>query len=55
MQVLEQLMQLAKDVRAARERGEETGLSDEEIAFYDALAQNESARDVMGEGGGTVN
>src|ERR1700686_1550273 len=40
---------LAKDIRAARARGEETGLSDEEIAFYDALADNESAREVMGE------
>jgi Type I restriction enzyme HindI endonuclease subunit-like, C-terminal len=33
----------------ARARGEESGLSDEEIAFYDALAENESARQVMGE------
>ena len=32
-----------------RSRGEETGLSDEEIAFYDALAENESAREAMGE------
>jgi type I restriction enzyme R subunit len=48
-QVLEELIQLAKDIRAARSRGEETGLSDEEIAFYDALAENESARQVMGE------
>src|ERR1700691_5217857 len=37
------------DVRAARARGAETGLTDEEIAFYDALAENESAREVMGE------
>jgi type I restriction enzyme R subunit len=48
-QVLEELIQLAKDIRAARARGEETGLTDEEIAFYDALTQNESARQVMGE------
>ena len=48
-EVLEQLIALAKDIRAARSRGEETGLSDEEIAFYDALAENESAREVMGE------
>jgi type I restriction enzyme R subunit len=48
-QVLEELIQIAKDIRAARARGEETGLSDEEIAFYDALAGNESARQVMGE------
>jgi hypothetical protein len=49
VQVLEELIQLAKDIRAARERGEETGLNDEEIAFYDALAENQSARDIMGE------
>jgi type I restriction enzyme R subunit len=48
-QVLEELIALAKDIRAARSRGEETGLTDEEIAFYDALAENESARQVMGE------
>ncbi len=48
-QVLEELIQLAKDIRAARERGEEMGLSKEEIAFYDALADNQSAREVMGE------
>jgi type I restriction enzyme R subunit len=49
VEVLEELIKLAKDMRAAQERGEDTGLSDEEIAFYDALAENESARDVMGE------
>ena len=48
-QVLEELIQLAKDIRAARSRGEETGLSDDEIAFYDALAQNKSAMEVMGD------
>ena len=48
-QVLEELIQLARDISAARARGEETGLSDEEIAFYDALAENKSAREVMGE------
>jgi type I restriction enzyme R subunit len=48
-QVIEELIQLAKDIRAARARGEELGLSPEEIAFYDALAENETARQVMGE------
>ena len=48
-QVLEELIQIAKDIRAARARGEETGLSDQEIAFYDALAENQSASDIMGE------
>ena len=47
--MLEELIALAKAIRAARSRGEETGLSDEEIAFYDALAGNESARTAMGE------
>jgi type I restriction enzyme, R subunit len=49
VQVLEELIHLAKDIRAARERGEETGLSNEEIAFYDALAENNGARELMGE------
>jgi type I restriction enzyme R subunit len=48
-EVLQALIQLAKDIRAARERGEESGLSDEEIAFYDALAENESAVQMMGD------
>ena len=49
VQVLEELIQLAKDIRAARERGEEDGLNFEEIAFYDALSENNSAREVMGD------
>ena len=48
-EVLQELIELAKDIRAARQRGEESGLSDEEIAFYDALAENESAVQVMGD------
>jgi type I restriction enzyme R subunit len=48
-EVLQELIQLAQDIRAARNRGEEQGLSDEEIAFYDALAENESAVQVMGD------
>lgn len=48
-EVLQELITLAKDIRAARSRGEEQGLSHEEIAFYDALAENESAVQVMGD------
>jgi type I restriction enzyme R subunit len=48
-EVLQELIQLAKDIRAARQRGEEAGLSDEEVAFYDALAENESAVQAMGD------
>ena len=47
-EVLQELIGLAKDIRAAHRRGEEEGLSQEEVAFYDALAQNESAVEVMG-------
>jgi len=48
VEVLQELIDLAKEVRAARKRGEESGLSEHEIAFYDALAENESAVQVMG-------
>ncbi|WP_180683739.1 type I restriction endonuclease subunit R [Tepidicella baoligensis] len=48
-EVLQELIRLAQDIRAARSRGEDQGLSDEEIAFYDALAENESALQVMGD------
>ena len=47
-EVLQELIKLAKDIQAAHQRGEEEGLSQEEISFYDALAQNESAVEVMG-------
>ncbi|MBI3301623.1 MAG: DUF3387 domain-containing protein, partial [Deltaproteobacteria bacterium] len=48
-QVIEELIQLAKDMRAADQRGEQLGLSSEEIAFYDALEVNDSAVKVLGE------
>jgi type I restriction enzyme R subunit len=48
-EVLQELIQLAKDIRSARQRGEEQGLSEDEIAFYDALAENESAIQMMGD------
>ena len=47
-EVIQELIDLARDIRAAHQRGEEEGLSQEEISFYDALAQNESAVEVMG-------
>lgn len=46
--VLEELLELAKDTKAANARGEEMGLEPYELAFYDALSQNQSAQDVMG-------
>lgn len=42
-QVIEELIQMAKDFQEAIKREEELGLSPEEIRFYDALANNESA------------
>ncbi len=48
-QVIEELIELAKSVKAAATRGEELGLSDDEVAFYDALAANESAVAVLGD------
>lgn len=48
-EVIQELINISKDVQAARQRGEELGLEPYELAFYDALAQNESAREVMGQ------
>jgi type I restriction enzyme R subunit len=49
MQVIEELIKLAKDLDAATKRGEDLGLTDDEIAFYDALASNDSAVVAMGD------
>ena len=48
-QVIEELIQLARDMRAAEARGEALGLSDDELAFYDALETNDSAVKVLGD------
>ncbi len=48
-QVIDELIQLAKEMEAAGKRGEVLGLTDDEIAFYDALAANESAVQAMGD------
>jgi len=48
-QVIEELIQLAKDMRAASARGEQLGLSEDELAFYDALEANDSAVMVLGD------
>ncbi|MFN3809883.1 MAG: type I restriction endonuclease subunit R [Roseateles asaccharophilus] len=42
-QVMEELVEMAKKFREAASRGEALGLSDDEVRFYDALANNESA------------
>jgi type I restriction enzyme R subunit len=48
-QVIEELIVLAKDMREASARGEKLGLSEEELAFYDALETNDSAVKVLGD------
>ena len=48
-QVIEELIQLAKDMNEANARGERLGLSDDELAFYDALETNDSAVQVLGD------
>ena len=48
-QVIEELIQLARDMREANARGEQLGLSDDELAFYDALETNDSAVQVLGD------
>jgi type I restriction enzyme R subunit len=47
--VIEELIQLAKDMRQAAQRGETLGLTDDEVAFYDALETNDSAVKVLGD------
>jgi type I restriction enzyme R subunit len=48
-QVIEELIALAKQMREADLRGEKLGLTEEEIAFYDALETNDSAVKVLGD------
>jgi type I restriction enzyme R subunit len=47
--VIEELIQLAKEMREAGERGEQLGLTEDEVAFYDALETNDSAVKVLGD------
>ena len=47
-EIIEELIQLAKEIQAANQRGPDMGLNDDEICFYDALAMNESAVEVLG-------
>ena len=48
-QVIEELIQLAREMREAASRGEKLGLTDDELAFYDALETNDSAVQVLGD------
>jgi type I restriction enzyme R subunit len=48
-EVIEELIALAKEINEASHRGEQLGLTDDEVAFYDALETNDSAVAVLGE------
>jgi len=48
-QVIEELIQLAREMREANARGEALGLTEDELAFYDALETNDSAVRVLGD------
>ena len=48
-QVIEELIHLAREMREAASRGEELGLNEDELAFYDALETNDSAVQVLGD------
>jgi len=48
-QVIDELIRIAKEMSQAQSRGQEMGLSDDEVAFYDALAENASAKQVIGD------
>lgn len=49
LDVLDELVRMAKDFTERLQRGEKLGLSPSEIAFYDALARNESAVRELGD------
>ena len=48
-QVIEELIELARELREANARGEQLGLSEDELSFYDALEVNDSAVEVLGD------
>lgn len=48
-EVIQELIHIARDLREATRRGERLGLKEDEVAFYDALADNDNAIQVMGD------
>ena len=48
LEMIQELIDMAKALKASIQRGDDLGLGEEELAFYDALAQNQSAVDVLG-------
>jgi type I restriction enzyme R subunit len=48
-EIINEMIKLAKEIKEADKRGEKLGLTRDELAFYDAVAANESAKDILGD------
>ena len=48
-EVIHELIELAREIRKAEQKGHDLGLSEDEVAFYDALAENGSAKEMIGD------
>lgn len=48
-EIIQEMIELAKEIKEADKRGEKMGLSRDELAFYDAVANNQSAKDLLGD------
>ncbi|MGJ3236585.1 DUF3387 domain-containing protein [Marivirga sp.] len=48
-EIIQEMIELAKEIKAADNRGDLLGLSKDELAFYDAVANNQSAKDLLGD------
>jgi type I restriction enzyme R subunit len=48
-EIIQEMIDLAKEIKEADKRGDKMGLSKDELAFYDAVAQNQSAKDLLGD------
>jgi type I restriction enzyme R subunit len=48
-QIIEELIELARKIRMANQRGEQLNLTEDELAFYDALEVNDSAVKILGD------
>ncbi len=48
-EIIQELIELAREIKAADQRGAKLGLSEDELAFYDALEINDSAVQVLGD------
>lgn len=48
-EIIQEMIDLAKEIKEADKRGDKLGLSKDELAFYDAVAQNQSAKDLLGD------